>query len=794
MAHVSYPFKKTNKAVFQKPASVLTQDAIYWRKLGQPVLVKEFGAIDYLDFSPVEPHYFAATCSVRVQIYDPITKVVAKNISKFVQAAYGGCFKNDGRLLVAGSEEAAVKLFDVQSKNVLRVFTGHTGPVHRTFFTKDQVKIVSFSDDKSVCLWDVATEEKILSFTEHSDYVRAGATSPISPDLILSGGYDNIVKLYDCRSNETALTVNHGSPVESTLFLPSGGIFISAGGTEIKVWDIFNGGKLLANISQHHKTVTTLKLASNNSRLMSASLDRHVKIYDISTFKVVHNIDYPNAVLSLAISEKDDTLAVGMTDGVISKKREKPAKQKGAKKGLYKFAPEYIESQNFNTDNPINKDTKSETDFDKYLRKMEYTKALASILSSVIISKYPEKTAAGLQQLLRWKVLNIAISGLSDKHLGFLLKYLRKNLGETRFARTIIDAANVFIDVYENQLQTLSETNLLLYTTLQQGINNEIDVCKKVGELEGAICMLLSAGQFIDNRDNIDVNNVLAPSSNALKDIVIDVGKASVTPLALLGLRWSRPCKRLDGSLQLRKTTQTRLSPKQSTKSYYYTYHCPRHFEQKFRLPSKRLTPNAIPTLNIYPLVPSIEIDENIQPSISAPLQLEPAQIANLSSQASAAVMPILQNVEVEEDVQPSTSGLPQIEPLVPASLSSQRSVVPVSKTRCSVGQRKRNTGIKILEEKIDKLRQKCKTQLKKIRIAKKLAMSKSFLQTIEKFPDAIKTFVKLQLKGSQLPRGRRYTTGEKIMALTILKQMYLKCNHNLNFIYTCKSQVYAGK
>lgn len=55
--------------------------------------------------------------------------MVAKNISKFVEAAYGGCFRNDGRLLVAGSEESVVKLFDVQSKNVLRVFTGHTGPV-----------------------------------------------------------------------------------------------------------------------------------------------------------------------------------------------------------------------------------------------------------------------------------------------------------------------------------------------------------------------------------------------------------------------------------------------------------------------------------------------------------------------------------------------------------------------------------------------------------------------------------------------------------------------------------------
>lgn len=33
-----------------------------------PVLVKEFGAIDYLDFSPVEPYYFAATCSARIQV------------------------------------------------------------------------------------------------------------------------------------------------------------------------------------------------------------------------------------------------------------------------------------------------------------------------------------------------------------------------------------------------------------------------------------------------------------------------------------------------------------------------------------------------------------------------------------------------------------------------------------------------------------------------------------------------------------------------------------------------------
>ncbi|XP_049872094.1 U3 small nucleolar RNA-associated protein 15 homolog [Pectinophora gossypiella] len=524
MAHISYPFKKTNKTLYQKPASILTEDSLYWKKLGLPYLVKEFGAIDYLDFSPVEPYYFAATCSVRVQIYDPITKVVAKNISKFVEAAYGATFRTDGRLLVAGSEEAVVKLFDVQSKNVLRVFTGHTGPVHRTFFTKDQVKVLSLSDDKSVCLWDIATEEKVATFSEHTDYVRAGAPSPISPDIILSGGYDHAVKLYDCRSNETVLTVNHGSPVESTLFLPSGGLFISAGGTEIKVWDIFNGGKLLANISQHHKTVTTLRLASNNSRLMSASLDRHVKIYDISSFKVVHNIDFPNAVLSMAISEHDDVLAVGMVDGVISiRKREQPSHHTGEKQGLFKFAPDHVEVGTTTVDTVVSKQKAViEPECDKLLRKSEFSKALATVLKAVVATKHPEKTAAVIQEMLRRKILHIAMVGLDEQKIGALLKFFIKNLGETRFTRTVIDAANVFVDVFDAQVKLFSEQNLWLYKSLQKELREEIEVCKKVSELEGAISLLL-AGAQVDTSSTLESNEPLIPSTKAQKEIVIDV-------------------------------------------------------------------------------------------------------------------------------------------------------------------------------------------------------------------------------------------------------------------------------
>lgn len=59
--------------------------------------------------------------------------------------------------------------------------------------------------------------------------------------------------MHDIRTETSAFSVDHRSPIESLLFLPTGGIFVSAGGTEVKVWDAFAGGKLLATLSQHHR-------------------------------------------------------------------------------------------------------------------------------------------------------------------------------------------------------------------------------------------------------------------------------------------------------------------------------------------------------------------------------------------------------------------------------------------------------------------------------------------------------------------------------------------------------------
>lgn len=198
--------------------------------------------------------------------------------------------------------------------------------------------------------------------------------------------------------------VNHGSPVESLIFLPTGGIFLSAGGTDIKVWDAFSTGKLMANVSHHHKTVTCLRLASNGRRFMSAGLDRNVKVYDIVSYQPVHSFSFPNAVLSLGVAPNDETLVAGMVDGLISVQRmddEEPNQE--VKKPRKKIATNV---SSLTVDEVVEDfERRPEAHYDKHLRKYEYSKALDVVLQNYVVNKTPHVTVALMQELIRRKGL-----------------------------------------------------------------------------------------------------------------------------------------------------------------------------------------------------------------------------------------------------------------------------------------------------------------------------------------------------------------------------------------------------
>lgn len=227
-------------------------------------------------------------------------------------------------------------------------------------------------------------------------------------DLIyIIAGYDRVINAYDTRiggldgvKSSVIFSINHGSPVESLIFLPTGGVFMSAGGTSVKVWDAFNSGKLMANVSHHHKTITCLRLASNGRRFMSASLDRSVKVYDIISYQPVHTFTFSNAVLSLGVAPNDETLVAGMVDGLISVQRmDDETQDEDIKRPRKKIATNI---SNFAVDEVVEDyEKRSEAKYDKFLRKYEYAKALDTVLLPYVVNKTPHVTVALMQELTR---------------------------------------------------------------------------------------------------------------------------------------------------------------------------------------------------------------------------------------------------------------------------------------------------------------------------------------------------------------------------------------------------------
>ncbi|KAI9304399.1 WD40-repeat-containing domain protein [Cunninghamella echinulata] len=508
---------------YPKAPSKVSGEGKYWKRFKSPILIKEYGSIPSIYFSPVAPYDFAVTSSTRVQIYSSKTHQPKKTISRFKDIAYSASFRHDGKLIVAGDATGLVQLFDVNSRAILRTFREHTMPVHVTKFSNNKTNIMSASDDKTVRVWDIPTETSVNIFEGHEDYVRTGVVSDDNPNLILTGSYDQTVKLWDMRQNECVMTMQHGAPVESILSFPGGGAVVSAGGPAIKIWDLLSGGRCLNTLSNHQKTVTSLCFNGSSSRLVSGSLDQHIKVYNVQDYRIVHSVKYPAPILSVGLSPDNTHLAVGMANGLLSirqrqiKSSEKVAKlrnQQLLQGGAYKYfvhgqsthVPSSSSKKNnksttsssssalsdksklLNQDFTVEKTRRIKLQrYDKLLKKFQFTNALDEALKTgdpfVVVSMFYE--------LIHRDAMKTAIAGRDDVSLEPLLRFLLRQIHKPKFTTVVVDVSDIVLDTYYNVFgQSPLIDNLILQ--LSQKVTSEIKLQKDLLRAMASLDMLFT--------------------------------------------------------------------------------------------------------------------------------------------------------------------------------------------------------------------------------------------------------------------------------------------------------------
>lgn len=248
--------------------------------------------------------------------------------------------KFDGRILVSGGAEGAIKLWDLEAcGNPHRVYTfrpvgvipraprddraagGHThGITHLAFYPFDPDAFLSSAYDKTLKLWATQTCQLSGSFDLNAT-IYSHSTSPVADHLLVAAATQNPnVRLVDLKSGSAVQAlVAHGGPVLSTVWSPLHEHVLASGHSDgkVRIWDIRRAGGVIAQLDQddhlgvvdrynrvtdagegegwsqaahfrasakaHDEAVNALQWTDDGRHIVSAGLDSQIHVWDAAT-------------------------------------------------------------------------------------------------------------------------------------------------------------------------------------------------------------------------------------------------------------------------------------------------------------------------------------------------------------------------------------------------------------------------------------------------------------------------------------------------------------------------------
>jgi F-box/WD-40 domain protein MET30 len=143
-------------------------------------------------------------------------------------------FCDGSNILMTGSYDKTVRIWHLETGELIRTLEGHTRCVRALQF--DEAKLVTGSMDQTLKIWNWQTGKLIRTLEGHTGGVLS---LHFNSRLMASGSTDHTIRVWNFSAGECCTLTGHTEWVNSVRFCQEGAMLVSAGDdSTIRLWDV----------------------------------------------------------------------------------------------------------------------------------------------------------------------------------------------------------------------------------------------------------------------------------------------------------------------------------------------------------------------------------------------------------------------------------------------------------------------------------------------------------------------------------------------------------------------------
>ncbi|MFT5470586.1 MAG: WD40 repeat protein [Verrucomicrobiales bacterium] len=171
----------------------------------------------------------------------------------------------DGKLVVTGSEEGDVCLWNSLNAQLIANLEGHVDTVVRVAFSPSGRILATGSLDNTVRLWNVESCELLFAPLHHNDIIKDLIITD-DETIIVTAGSDAI-RIWNLK-NGVSLTRPIRPGAEDITINEEGTMLLTGGGNGAQVWDLRTGSPMLAPLI-HSTPVSVVSFSKNGDKIIT---------------------------------------------------------------------------------------------------------------------------------------------------------------------------------------------------------------------------------------------------------------------------------------------------------------------------------------------------------------------------------------------------------------------------------------------------------------------------------------------------------------------------------------------